>query len=298
MRANSIDLGGLSIEVLESNGLGDPVFLFHGNSGAASGFETLLSSDLGKRQKLVAVSFPGHGNSSHAEPPESVYTLAGLGEVAISVVRRYGAANYWMLGQSLGGHVLIESIRDFTNARGLILVAAPPISLKTYGQAFLPDPTDGCLFKAELSDQEVDRMATCMSDQANRRDAELLRTNIRCADPAFRACLGASLATGALQDELEAFKQLTIPVLLVAGGLDKFVNSDYYGSLPRQRSGHGRTIVFETAGHAVHLEDPARFEAVVTTFMAEAGQGEVRRVESSFEGAQTGSKSTGRVRAD
>lgn len=262
MRSKTVTVNGLSIETLESEGRGPHVFLCHGNSSAANSFEPLLTGAFGRTFHVVAINFPGHGASSPAED----CSIEALGRLAAAIVRQFQPEQYWLVGQSLGGHALLEALDAFPDARGLALISAPPISLSTFQQAFKPDPTAGCLFKGELGEAEIEMLAACFSEKAAPRAMARLKENIRATAPSFRTALGASLAAGRLRDERDIFAQSRLPVLLLAGTEDKFLNLDYYATLP-QRDGRTATAIFEGAGHALHLEEPERFERTLRDFI-------------------------------
>lgn len=262
-----LQVDGLSVELLQSDGEGDPVFLFHGNSGAADLFEDLLQSELGRRQRLVAVSFLGHGGSDAPRDPVDTYGIQAYGAFAAKVVQAYGSPRYWVVGQSLGGHALIENVHRFENAHGMMLLSAPPISLATLFHAFRPDPSGGCLFKGELSDAEVDSLVTCFTKRPDPAVQAKLRHDIRRTDARFRPTLGASLAQGDLVDELAMLAGSSLPVALLGSLDDAFLNADYYATVPRERLWKGAPVMFEDCGHMLHLEAPARFERVLAEFI-------------------------------
>lgn len=58
------EINGIRTEIIESRGVGTPVFIFHGNSSGASAYVDLLQSEVGDTYRLIAVSFPGHGESA------------------------------------------------------------------------------------------------------------------------------------------------------------------------------------------------------------------------------------------
>lgn len=145
IRHSAIELDGREIEVLESTGNGAPVFVCHGNSSAAASVVSLLRSELATQLRFIAISFPGHGGSSRARDPDSEYNVEALGRTPARVIKRYQSPRYWLVGHSLGGHALIEALEALPGAMGLVLIAAPPVSPATMGQAFHADPSGGAI---------------------------------------------------------------------------------------------------------------------------------------------------------
>lgn len=265
-----LDIDGIPTEVLESGGQGDPIFIFHGNSSAADSFRRLMDGALGQRHRIVAVSFPGHGGSAQASEPEAMYSIQMLGRFASQVVRAHGAARYWLVGQSMGGHALMESIDRFPGAQGLLLISSPPVSLATLGEAFRPDPSAGCLFKGELTEDEIALLVRCFGEKLPGPDQALLAHNIKRTDPEFRPFLGMSLARGDMLDERALLDDAPFPVAILGGTDDRFLNADYYASLPAHKLWKNQAILFEDSGHMLHLEQPERFEAVLSEYVGAA----------------------------
>lgn len=266
MITKNIVVKGMSIEVLESSGSGDPIFLFHGNSSAANSFTTLLNSDIGKNHKLVSISLPYHGNSSPIQPSNSVISIAMLGDFAADVVNHYGNSRYVLVGQSLGGHALLERLWKFPGAAGLMLVSALPISKSTMEMAFKPDPSQGALFKCKLDAEETDKLARCFLHKNNEENIALIKANIEKTQIGFRSALGNSLAAGLIEDELEPLRNCKMPVVFLIGEEDKFINQSYCNFISNQVSGVS-IYYFNDCGHALHLEDPVLFEKHLNNFV-------------------------------
>lgn len=267
IRRHMLAVDDSSLEIFESAGKGTPIFFFHSNSSAADSFEAILRSPLGQRHRMISVSFPGHGGSSPAVTPTNTYTIEMLGRLAAKIVAAYGSPRYFLVGHSLGGHALLEALDHFPGGLGLLLISAPPISIPTLGQAFKPDPSGGCLFKGELTEVEVDGLAACFVSDISNAAFDAIRRNIDRTDRHFRPALGASIGQGLLRDERVSFSQAKLPIALLAGSEDKFLNSEYYSILPEEKLWTGRVLTFEGCGHALHLEAPSRFESLLAAFI-------------------------------
>lgn len=259
------DVDGVRCEVRDSGGVGLAVFIFHGNSGAAAQYDSLLHSPLGRRYRLIALSFPGHGASSCQDGAQ--VNIASLGAWTARAAATFDLERYALIGQSLGGHALLGALQLHARACGLMLVSAPPISLATLGQAFAPDPTGGLLFAKQLSGPECERFARAFVHRAGKSSMEMLCTQIGSTDGRFRAALGASLAAGQLEDEVAAFVGASIPVALVRGRQDAFLREEYYATLSAKHIWSGQVHAFDDCGHAVALDQPDRFAQLTERFL-------------------------------
>jgi pimeloyl-ACP methyl ester carboxylesterase len=275
MLRDIIAINNLGIEVLESEGSGSPIFFFHSNSSAANSFEHILCSEMGRRRKMVALSFPGHGNSDCAVDPEDTYYIEGLGKIAADVVQSYGSKKYWLVGHSLGGHAILESLPAFKNASGLMLISSPPLTLADLGRAFKPDPSLGALFKGDITDAEVERLASCFIDPTNAPAWQLIRDNIKKTDPRFRPALGASLGASRMRNEIEALHKSHIPIAMVMGKEDQFLNLDYVKGYRGPQLWREKVLIIEECGHVPHLEMPEMFGALLEGFLQETEYGNI-----------------------
>ncbi len=267
MRRRILAIKDLKIEVLESDGGGSPIFFCHHNSGAASSFKDLFTSEIGKRRKMIAFSLPGHGGSTRANVPAEQYCIASLGKIAADVVQSYGSADYWLVGHSLGGHAILEALSAFPRASGLMLVSCPPLSLSNLVRAFKPDPSAGALFKGELTNAQLNQLVSCFIDPRHEAAWQIVRDNIMQTDPHFRPALAASLQAGKIRNEIEAFECATMPIAMVAGTDDRFLNLEYVSAHRGDRLWRKQVIFCNASGHVPHLEVPGLFSQILEEFL-------------------------------
>lgn len=259
-------IDGLQIECLISTGKSNPIFIFHGNSSCASAYEGLLNSQLGKQYQIIAVSFPGHGASSYYQHNPDYVSIAMLGQLTAKIVHAFNSSSYLLIGQSVGGHALLESLHLHPKASGLCLVSAPPFSLTTIGSVFREDPTGGLLFANQLDQNAVECFAKAFVHHDKSENLDLLKTHIQTTQGQFREQLGKSLALGLLQDELQSLISANIPCLLLQGTEDKFIRNDYYQYLV-QTNAPLELSQFANTGHAIQLDAPQQFEQVLGKFI-------------------------------
>lgn len=267
MKQYLMEVQGISLELFDSEGMGDPVLMVHGNSSSAHTYQPLLESPLANRFRLVAVNLPGHGGSelmAHISTP-------ALADLLVELISTLKLDHYFAIGHSIGGHALSHALPQMTGCKGLILVSAPPLSLPVFADAFKPDPVEGALFTAALTEAQVTAMADALlgPQKSNSEDYRMLLSTIRKTDGAFRSGLGGSLAQGQFADEQKNILDSDCPVALVWGTEDGFINPDFYKtvSLPH-KFGEG-FYPFAGAGHIPQLADSARMVALVTKLLEE-----------------------------
>jgi pimeloyl-ACP methyl ester carboxylesterase len=91
------------IAVHESEGVGRPIVLIHGNSCSARAFSRQLEGPLGASHRLVAIDLMGHGRSADASDP-AAYLLSGHAGSLVALLNSRGIEDSILVGWSLGGH--------------------------------------------------------------------------------------------------------------------------------------------------------------------------------------------------
>lgn len=266
MKTFTKNVCGIQTEFIISDGSSDPVFIFHGNSSSASAYKALLLSPVGQQYRIVSVSLPGHGGSRYFSDTNGALSIARIGEFTKEVISLFEAERYVLVGQSLGGHAILESLPLHSKAIGLCLISAPPFSSETIGDAFLDDPTCGLLFKNALTEEETLRFATAFVQKKSTATIRTLTEDIRQTNGTFREELGVSLAKGMIVDELQALKASGLPTLLLQGQHDQFISQAYYSSLS-QYDWPVNIVRFASAGHAIQLDSPTEFENALSDFL-------------------------------
>jgi pimeloyl-ACP methyl ester carboxylesterase len=273
MKTTYIELrNGTRIEALLSGGTRGPALLLcHGNSARAQGFAGLLASGCFGDREVIAISLPGHGASGRE--PEAGYCLPALAEALRQVIARLGRERLVLCGHSLGGHLMTQILPSVEQACAIALISAPPLNVRTLARTFKPDPTGGALFRAELSDDDVDAFARALVSPpwASEPAFTAMASAIRATDPLFRPALGRSVAAGEFGDELACLRAAKVPIALFGGRRDAFLADAAYEGLELERLWRGRPTIFERAGHSPHIDAEAEFAAVFSSFVDELG---------------------------
>ena len=246
------------------------VVLLHGFMGSLADWDDLRQR-LRPAWRTVAVDLPGHGRTPLAPGDDFQRTLERLANWLRQL--RLGKAH--LLGYSMGGRLALGlALRAPQLVASLILESVSPglesdgtirerqVQEAAWAQAmiadkgpFLADWNSGPLFSRQAA--------------RNPQAAQAVRSRRLDHDP--RGWADALKAFG-LSHQPDLWPQLAgldLPVLLLSGGEDeKFISmaTRMAGLLPQ-----GQQAVISDAGHAVHLEQPAKFQAAVSEFLARVG---------------------------
>lgn len=242
----------------ERAGTGPRLVLVHGftQTSRCWGVE---ATDLERDHEVVRVDAPGHGGS-HA-------ILAGLRTGGRLIADQGGEATY--LGYSMGARFCLHlALSNPELVRGLVLVS---------GTAGIEDPQE----RAERRAQDLRTAARIETDGLERFLEDWLAQPLFAGVPAERAFrteraentasgLQSSLeqaGTGSQDPSWHKLHRLDMPVLVVAGERDE----KFTRLAERLSAGIGANAtlaVVPDAGHAVHLEQPERFLAVIRPWLA------------------------------
>ena len=109
------------VHFLES-GKGPAILLIHSNGNSAYEYEDLIAL-LADRYRVIAMDFPGHGDS---EPLKRHYTVGDYADCAIELMDSLGIATASILGSSIGGAVCINiGVRHADRVEALFVVESP-----------------------------------------------------------------------------------------------------------------------------------------------------------------------------
>ncbi|HMC40126.1 MAG TPA: alpha/beta fold hydrolase [Acidimicrobiales bacterium] len=246
---------------LETRGRGPRLVLVHGftQTGRSWGRAGDL---LAARHELVTLDAPGHGRSAAIEAG-----LADGADLMAAAVRTTGGPATW-LGYSMGGRFALHvAWRHPDLVERLVLVSA---------SAGIDDPAE----RARRRDSD-DLLARRIEQEGKEQFLEWW-----LAQPLF-----ATLPTGAagVHERLEGpasgwasslrragtgtqeplwgrLRELAMPVLVIAGGLDHKYR-DLARRIGRETGPNATVVILEGAGHACHLERPDEFADVVGTWL-------------------------------
>lgn len=248
-------------------GEGVPLLLLHGLN-AHGGFFAPQMEALRDRFRIIRPDFRGHGDT----PPTPAPDIARLGADVAGLIDHLGLEGMIGVGWSLGATVLWELMSGPTAQAfaGLVVIdmsprvsAAPDWTLGLIDPAMREPPAN------ETALERGRRIAEMIVGEQTADRAVLvdrLAPGLAVADPASVMALGASLY---VQDFRATLPSIRVPTLVVHGGASRFYPAETSGFIARTVA-RGRVETFAHSGHAPHLEEPDRFNALLAAFAAGA----------------------------
>lgn len=270
METYRLDIDGVVIAAHVSRGHGKPALLcLHANSQDSSSFVNQQEGALGDRFRVVCIDLPGHGASARAQDPDRLYSMSGYIHVVKDVVRQLAMGPTLLIGHSLGGHILIQAAQYLPDILGLMVLGTPPLRYPlSVEEAFLPTPQSALIFQESLTTDEEWGWARAQMVHAHPETLTHMQQAIHQTDPKCRSSLGKNISWGDFEDECAIIQQLAVPVAIILGDRDLFVNRSYCDSLPLPNLWGGGVQVFPGCGHSPHIEQSERFNALLESFIA------------------------------
>jgi pimeloyl-ACP methyl ester carboxylesterase len=267
--SKTISVDGQQISYLDSAGEGRPVVFVHGNSASSRTWLGVLEGSFGREFRCLAIDLPGHGDSAPAAD-QAIYSLPGYADVVAGFASSLGVGDAVFVGWSLGGHIVLEAAPLLPRAAGYVIFGTPPVaSPADMAQAFLPNPAMNVGFIAEVSADDARAFAASFTAPGSTISLDSSVADILRTDGAARASLMASIVAGRAADQVAIAASLTVPLAILQGEGEQLVSLPYLQGLDLPGLWRGSVQVIPGSGHAPHLEDPAAFEALLTSFMAD-----------------------------
>jgi len=252
----------------ERRGSGDPLVLIHGLGYARWGWEPVVGG-LAERFELILFDNRGIGAS---DIPPGPYTTAEMAEDVVGVMDEAGLERAHVLGTSLGGMVAQElALSHPERIERLVLACTTPGGAGAFP---LPEGTLRLIAEAPSLEPAVALrrfVENALAPTTVAKRPELVERILahRLAAPPDPAGWAAQAAAGTTFDRFADVGRIDAPTLVQHGADDRVVdvrNAD----LLADRIQDARVELFEGAGHLYFWEQPGRFVASVTAFLAEA----------------------------
>ncbi len=255
-----------------------PLVLIHGLSSSMGFWEHQLPA-LANDRRVLALDLPGYGMSGR---PDAPYTPPWYSELVVAWLASLDIDNAVLVGHSMGGQIAITTALEHPELVDRLILSAPA-GIETF------DRGAGDWMKAFWTEErathasEQDLRATFENLVFNRTDAgveRLLEERVRMAGTeAFAATsVAVSRSIAGMIDHPVAHRldELGMPTLLVFGTDDRMIpNALFTGGRTAAIAKAGaaaipdvKLVMLPRAGHTVHHDDPAGFNAAVAEFLA------------------------------
>lgn len=268
MEEITVETSHCRIAVARTAASGPVLLMIHGNSSCKEVFRNQLQGPIGSEFQCVAMDLPGHGRSTDALDPGRTYSVSGYADVALELMRALGHPRFAVLGWSLGGHVGLEMIHGSDAIGGLMITGTPPIRKgpKGFEDGFVPSRHMVLAGQRHFSAEEIDAYsrATC---GVNARFESFLRDAVARTDGVARENMLKGLLAGDGCDQRDAAQHSSVPLAIVNGAEDEFIDNAYIASLTYDRLWEGKVYDLEGIGHAPFWEAPGVFDPYLRRFL-------------------------------
>ena len=265
--------GGLSLNVAEwGNPAGQPIVFIHGWSQTYLCWSKQYESELADEFRLVALDLRGHGMSA-APYEQAAYTSSQLwADDVHAVIAGLNLKRPVLVGWSYGGLVITDYVRAYGegNIAGINFVGASVrLNEAALGsligpgfiEPFAPATSNDLAVSIDGMRDFIDR---CFAVKLPRRDYERALCWNMTVRPDVRASLAAREVSG---DDVLAAMQ--VPVLITHGRRDSTV----LATMAEHILATCRTATaswYEDSAHGPFIEEPARFNRELATFVRAA----------------------------
>ena len=245
-----VEADGFEIRYVEA-GDGPALVCFHGAGGLrlSRGHELLA-----ERFRVVAFETPGFGESAVNERSRSLPELAATMRLAVSAVLGDDRFSVW--GTSFGGKLsLWFATQDATGLDALVL-ASPAAIIVNPGP--LPRPEE---------------MASILYAHPERQPAISVVPEIEAKQ---RALVGRLIGRPRDPELEDAMRRLDVPTLVLFGTEDRLTPPEL-GRYYRELLPRGQFVIVYDAAHAIYVDRPEAFAAIVADFVEHRDRFVVRR---------------------
>jgi pimeloyl-ACP methyl ester carboxylesterase len=267
----------------EDRGQGKPVVLIHGLTASRRHFKKQIPA-LSRNYRVIACDLRGHGDSDR---PMDGLTLSRLAKDLNELIAHLDLRDITLVGWSLGAHVIFEYIKQFkcNNLSKIAIIDMAPKILKgedwAYGlltheeNLFLMSVMSGnweqysaVLIPWLFNQSHVEPGVNIFTDADFPWKDELawLHAEARRNTPHVILFLWISMM---MQDYRPQLAEIDVPCLLAWGRESNYYGQDNYTYMQAAmvRSPEVTVVPFEGCGHALHIQDPERFNRTLMSFI-------------------------------
>ncbi|GGB63817.1 carboxylesterase [Roseibium aquae] len=240
-------------------GCGKPLVLVHGYLGGSAQWEAQMSA-LSGTHDVIAPDLPGFGQAAYMAGPSCIADFAAA---VMGCLDRLGVDSFTLLGHSMGGMIVQEiAARHPGRLEALVLYGTGPLGLMP--DRFEPVETSLARLDADGVQASADRISAMWFRNGTSAQGYVpIRDVARLANP--DAARNALIAMRDW-DGRPALQNFSMPCRIIWGDQDRSYRWPQPESLWRGIAG-AELCVIPAASHAVHIEKPDLFNAVLRDFL-------------------------------
>lgn len=255
----------------EDVGEGKPVILIHGWSGSRLHF-VFNTSVLSQEFRVITYDHRGHGASSR---PEYGLTLKRLAMDLQQLINYLNLRDITLVGWSMGAHVLFEYVKNFGNDlldKAVIVDMSPKLINENgwdlglyHGDFNHHDSLRALSLMCEDWEIFAEEFLKIAAPNLTEEEFKVSLKDTRTNTPHVMYALWIGMAGADYRYDLEKIK---VPTLIVQGGestLYSFQTAEYM----KEKIPDSKIVCFENCSHMLVLEDPDRFNRVISEFVKE-----------------------------
>lgn len=234
------------------------VFL-HGNSSSSNVFGEIINSEL--PYHMLAFDLPGHGLSGRSENITD-YSFDNYKAVSLAQIKQL-KGEILLVGNSLGGHIIIEIAEQLPNLKGIMIMGTTPVkSPLNLEEAIIPNEALPIFMSEAPTQADIKKAISLGSYQKSTHN--LLIDDFNKADGKGRVSIGLDIENGHLGNEYEVFRELGCLKMIIQGNEEPVVNALYLEELTKNSDA---TLVYlEECAHYPSIEQPERFIQLLESF--------------------------------
>lgn len=268
-----INVGGISYNVkIDGNDSLPPVILLHGFTGDHTTWESLKETLKGLFQ-VITIDLIGHGKTDSPKQPER-YEVDRAAKDIIDIMDHLQLDTAHLLGYSMGGRLALSIALKYPDKMKSLMLESVSPGLKTKEEKEARVLNDEAL-ATRILDHGIINFVHYWENiplfQTQKKLPVEIQNQIRAQrlqnNPIGLANSLRGFGTGRQPSWWPELNKLDIPVLLMCGKLDeKFckIAAEMNQLLPESAM-----IEFNAAGHAIHVEQPNKFDTIVKEFLIE-----------------------------
>lgn len=210
---------------------------------------------------MVAIDLLGHGANNRIDYNELDLSVKAQKDFLLKTIDDIEGP-ILLLGNSLGGHLVIEVAPAVKKLVGLVIFGTPPFKKPiNLEETFLPVEALQTFLTPNPDITSIEAAAHIVV--ANPEVAAVIANDFSTTNPLVRAALASDILGDRLADEWEIFTTLKVPKYIIKGDQDPSVNPMYLDKVVQACSNNCELITIENCGHYPSLERPMEFNEIL-----------------------------------